>query len=189
MTTMEPYAADETDLTELYAELRRIAGYQLRRAAHHPTRHPTMVVHEAWVRMNGAKFRSRTHYLSLASRVMRNVVVDYIRRKTAERRGGAWQKITYETQSGEAAANEPLQVRLDQILDVDRALELLAQKDERKARVVEMRFFGGMEFEEIAEILGISVITVKRDWAFARAWLGRNLSGETVDTNSAAPAS
>ncbi|MBL8237383.1 MAG: sigma-70 family RNA polymerase sigma factor [Bryobacterales bacterium] len=174
----------DNDLTELYAELRKIAGFQIRKAAHHPTLHPTMLVHEAWVRLNGAKYRSKTHYLSLASRVMRNVVVDYIRRKTAERRGGAWQKVTLEVQTaGGGETQQSMHFRLDQILDVDRALELLAEKDERKAKVVEMRFFGGMEFEEIAEILGISVVTVKRDWAFARAWLGRNLSVAPADTD------
>ena len=172
----------DDDLTELYAELRKIAGFQMRKAAQHPTLHPTMLVHEAWVRLNGAKYRSKTHYLSLASRVMRNVVVDYIRRKTAERRGGSWQKITWEMHGGTGADKAPVQFRMDQILDVDRALELLAEKDERKAKVVEMRFFGGMEFEEIGEILGVSVVTVKRDWAFARAWLGRNLAGTADDT-------
>ncbi len=179
---MSAPSTPDDDLTELYSELRKIAGYQIRKAAQHPTLHPTMLVHEAWVRLNGAKYRSKTHYLSLASRVMRNVVVDYIRRKTAERRGGDWQKITLETHNSGVAGTEPMQFRMDQILDVDRALEALATRDERKAKVVEMRFFGGMEFEEIGEILGISTVTVKRDWAFARAWLARNLSGGKVDT-------
>lgn len=182
---MPALSAEDSDLTELYAELRKIAGFQIRRAAHHPTLHPTMLVHEAWVRLNGAKYKSKTHYLSLASRVMRNVVVDYIRRKTADRRGGEWRQITLEAGT---AGTEPMQFRMDQILDVDRALELLAEKDERKAKVVEMRFFGGMEFEEISEILGVSVVTVKRDWAFARAWLARNLGG-VADTNPADSAS
>jgi len=183
MQTAMQSAEDESDLTALYAELRKIAGYQIRKAAHHPTLHPTMLVHEAWVRLNGAKYRSKTHYLSLASRVMRNVVVDYIRHKTAERRGGAWKQITLETHGPGAADAHPMQFRMDQILDVDRALELLAAKDERKAKVVEMRFFGGMEFEEIAEILGVATVTVKRDWTFARAWLGRNLGGGQADTD------
>jgi RNA polymerase sigma factor (TIGR02999 family) len=183
-----PETAD-SDLTELYAELRKIAGFQIRRAAKHPTLHPTMLVHEAWVRLQGANYRSKTHYLSLASRVMRNVVVDYIRRKTAERRGGSWQKITLEMHGGTGADTATMQFRMDQILDVDRALELLAARDERKAKVVEMRFFGGMEFEEIAEILGVSVVTVKRDWAFARAWLGRNLTKVPDDTRLAAQTS
>lgn len=181
---MAALSAEDNDLTELYTELRKIAGFQIRRAAHHPTLHPTMLVHEAWVRLNGAKYKSKTHYLSLASRVMRNVVVDYIRRKTADRRGGDWKQITLEMH-GPAAAAEPMQFRMDQILDVDRALELLAEKDERKAKVVEMRFFGGMEFEEIAEILEVSVVTVKRDWSFARAWLAKNLGADTPATNFA----
>jgi RNA polymerase sigma factor (TIGR02999 family) len=176
---MPALSAEDNDLTELYAELRKIAGFQIRRAAHHPTLHPTMLVHEAWVRLNGAKYKSKTHYLSLASRVMRNVVVDYIRRKTADRRGGEWKQITLEMHGPTAVAGEPMQFRMDQILDVDRALELLAEKDERKAKVVEMRFFGGMEFEEIAEMLEVSVVTVKRDWAFARAWLAKNLGADT----------
>ena len=178
---MPALSAEDNDLTELYAELRKIAGFQIRRAAQHPTLHPTMLVHEAWVRLNGAKYKSKTHYLSLASRVMRNVVVDYIRRKTADRRGGAWKQITLEMHGPSAeAATEPMHFRMDQILDVDRALELLAEKDERKVKVVEMRFFGGMEFEEIAEMLDVSVVTVKRDWSFARAWLAKNLGADTA---------
>lgn len=172
---------DDSDLTELYEDLRRIAGFHLRRAAHHPTLHPTMLVHETWVRLNGAKYRSKTHYLALASRVMRNVVVDYIRRKTAERRGGEWRQVTLEMHGPDRG---PVQFRMDQILDVDRALEQLAERDERKAKVVEMRFFGGMEFEEIAEILEVSTVTVKRDWAFARAWLGRKLGARESDTKA-----
>src|SRR5437868_9398965 len=109
---------DDSDLAEMYAELRRIAGFQMRRAAQHPTLHPTLLVHEAWVRLNGAKYRSKTHYLSLASRVMRNVVVDYIRRKTAERRGGSWQKVTLEMSDSAPADNSRMQFRLDQVLDV-----------------------------------------------------------------------
>ncbi|MBM3755824.1 MAG: hypothetical protein FJW38_17790 [Acidobacteria bacterium] len=104
---------------------------------------------------------------------MRNVVVDYIRAKTANRRAGDWQKITLECNSADAAG--ALAFRLDEVLDLDAALDELAQQDERKARVVEMRFFGGMEFEEVAEILEVSVITVKRDWSFAKAWLGTRL--------------
>lgn len=168
---------DELALTELYEELRKIAGFHMRQAHQHPTLHPTMLVHEAWVRLNGGAYKSRTHYLAVASRAMRNVVVDYIRRKTADRRGGEWRKVTVELGN-----QEPVQFRMDQILDVDRALEELAGKDSRKARVVEMRFFGGMEFEEIAEFLEISVITAKRDWAFARAWLGTRLA--RIDTES-----
>jgi RNA polymerase sigma factor (TIGR02999 family) len=176
---MPALSAEDNDLTELYAELRKIAGFQIRRAAQHPTLHPTMLVHEAWVRLNGAKYKSKTHYLSLASRVMRNVVVDYIRRKTADRRGGDWKQITLEMHGPTAVAGEPMQFRMD------RALELLAEKDERKAKVVEMRFFGGMEFEEIAEMLEVSVVTVKRDWAFARAWLAKNLGADTAGADLA----
>lgn len=182
---MPALSAEDDDLTELYAELRKIAGFQIRRAAQHPTLHPTMLVHEAWVRLNGTKYKSKTHYLSLASRVMRNVVVDYIRRKTADRRGGDWKQITLEMHGPTAVAGEPMQFRMDQILDVDRALELLAEKDERKAKVVEMRFFGGMEFEEIAEMLEVSVVTVKRDWSFARAWLAKNLGADTAGADLA----
>lgn len=173
---------DDIELTALYEELRKIAGFHMKQAHQHPTLHPTMLVHEAWVRLNGGSFKSRTHYLAVASRAMRNVVVDYIRRKTADRRGGEWRKVTVEL-----GDREPVQFRMDQILDVDRALEELAEKDGRKARVVEMRFFGGMEFEEIAEFLEVSVITVKRDWAFARAWLGTRLAAG--DTGNAPAAS
>lgn len=164
---------ENVEISELYAELRKIASFHIRKSANHPTLHPTMLVHEAWMRIDGAAFNSKTHYLAVASRAMRNVVVDYIRAKTADRRGGDWRKITLEGNGAEAAG--ALAFRLDEVLDLDAALEELAQQDERKARVVEMRFFGGMEFEEVAEILDVSVVTVKRDWAFAKAWLGTRL--------------
>ncbi|MBM3768991.1 MAG: sigma-70 family RNA polymerase sigma factor [Acidobacteria bacterium] len=164
---------ENAEISELYGELRKIASFHIRKSVNHPTLHPTMLVHEAWMRINGAAFKSKTHYLAVASRAMRNVVVDYIRAKTANRRGGDWQKITLEGNSADAAG--ALAFRLDEVLDLDAALDELAQQDERKARVVEMRFFGGMEFEEVAEILEVSVITVKRDWSFAKAWLGTRL--------------
>jgi RNA polymerase sigma factor (TIGR02999 family) len=110
--------------------------------------------------------------MALASSAMRNVLVDYVRARLAEKRGRDWTHVSIEAR-GEP---EGITISLVQVLGVHEALERLSQLDARKARVVEMRFFGGMEFEEIAEALDISLITAKRDWQFSRAWLYDSLN-------------
>jgi RNA polymerase sigma factor (TIGR02999 family) len=103
---------------------------------------------------------------------MRNVLVDYVRARIAEKRGGDWTRVSID------GGGEPkgMTFSLAQVLDVHNALERLSQLDARKARVVEMRFFGGMDFDEIAEALNISPVTAKRDWQFSRAWLYESLT-------------
>ena len=110
--------------------------------------------------------------MALASSAMRNVLVDYVRARLAEKRGRDWTRVSIEAR-GEP---EDMTISLVQVLGVHKALERLSQLDARKARVVEMRFFGGMEFDEIAEALNISLITAKRDWQFSRAWLYDSLT-------------
>ncbi|HYR89205.1 MAG TPA: ECF-type sigma factor [Terriglobia bacterium] len=156
------------ELHVVYGELRRIAAIHLRRSAPHPTLQPTALVHEAYLRLSGSRWKSRTHCLALASRAMRQFLIDYVRTKMAQKRGGPAVHVSLEEShvSGEAA-----HIDLDRILDIDRLLDRLAREDPRKASVVEMRFFGGLEFPEIAEQLKVSLITVKRDWQFCRAWL------------------
>ena len=150
----------------IYRELRRIAAIHLRRAPAHPTLQPTMLVHEAYLRLSGYPWKSRTHYLALASRAMRQYMIDYLRAKMAQKRDGAWIRVGLEDDPGIA-----VQADVNRILDIDKLIDRLAEEDPRKATVVELRFFGGLEFSEIAERLKVSLITVKRDWQFCRAWL------------------
>jgi RNA polymerase sigma-70 factor, ECF subfamily len=154
------------DLQIIYGELRRIAAIHLRRSPAHPTLQPTMLVHEAYLRLSGYPWKSATHYLALASRAMRQFMIDYLRAKMAQKRDGTWLRVGLEDTPGNG-----VDVDLNQILDIDRLLDRLAEEDPRKASVVEMRFFGGLEFSEIAAQLKVSLITVKRDWQFCRAWL------------------
>ena len=176
---MLPGASDSVDDTEVYAEMHKIAAIHLSRSgrAGTPTLQPTALVHEAWLRLSGrASWKSKTHFLALASRTMRMVMIDAARARLAEKRGGAdAQRVDWnpEVQFGEPQQEVPL----DRVIEIDRVLTQLADKDERKANVVEMRFFGGLDFGEIAEALAISVPTAKRDWEFARAWLFSRLSG------------
>jgi RNA polymerase sigma factor (TIGR02999 family) len=132
------------------------------------TLQPTVLLHETYLRLeNRSDWASRTHFIATASRAMRHVLVDYVRHNTAAKRGRNWLRIPLNDASAEA---EP-DASLVDLLELDHALNNLAQLDVRKARVVELRFFGGLEFEEIAESLGVALPTVKRDWRFARAWL------------------
>ena len=110
--------------------------------------------------------------MAAASTTMRNVLVDHVRARLAEKRGGEWTRLSIDGGS----EPEGMTFSLAQVLDVHNALERLSQLDARKARVVEMRFFGGMDFDEIAEALNISQITAKRDWQFSRAWLYDSLT-------------
>jgi RNA polymerase sigma factor (TIGR02999 family) len=159
-------------LPVMYRELRRIAAIHLHRSAPHPTLQPTLLVHEAYLRLHGSPWKSQTHYMALASRAMRQFLIDYVRMKMAQKRDGGI-RVTFEDKEHAADAAG---VGLSRVLDIDRLLDRLAQEDPRKASVVEMRFFGGLEFSEIASQLKVSIITVKRDWQFCRAWLFKALT-------------
>jgi RNA polymerase sigma factor (TIGR02999 family) len=162
----------EADMERIYSELRRIAAFHLRRRAPKASLQPTALVNEAWLRLARRPWKSRSYFMALASTTMRNLLVDYVRARIAEKRGGEWTRITID------GGGEPngMTFSLAQVLDVHNALQRLSAIDARKARVVEMRFFGGMDFDEIAEALNVSLITAKRDWQFSRAWLYDSLT-------------
>lgn len=162
----------------VYAELRRQAAGQLRaeRAGH--TLQPTALAHEAYLRMVGRgefPWQNRAHFMAVAARAMRAILVDHARRRNALKRGGG---VTPERVDTFVARDDGGAIRFD---DLDAALHDLARLNERQARVVELRYFGGLNIEETAEVLGVSAMTVKRDWATARAWLYRELSGFESD--------
>jgi len=168
-------AAGEKLIGVLYRELHAMARRRLARERAGVTLQTTALVHEAYLRLVGQtriEYRDRGHFLALAATMMRRVLVDRARGRDAGRRGGGAEHVTLT--GVEAAGLDPA---VD-LLDIDRALDRLAAAYERPARVVELRFFGGLEFEEIAAVLEISERTAKRDWAFARAWLARELGGE-----------
>ena len=157
----------------IYAELHRIAHAQLQRERDGHTLSPTALVHEAYFKLvdvTRVEWRDRTHFLSMAARAMRRILIDYARQHGRLRRGGDRQRVTLD--EGLIAAND----QAETLLALDLALEQLAQLNERLARLVECRFFGGLTEEETAEVLGVNVRTVRRDWVKARGWLERALS-------------
>jgi RNA polymerase sigma factor (TIGR02999 family) len=162
----------QADIESIYPELHKLAAIHLRRRAPQASLQPTALINETWLRLAGQPWKSRSHFMAAASTTMRNVLVDYVRARVAEKRGGDWTRVRLD------GASEPVGMafNLAQVLDVHEALHRLSELDARKARVVEMRFFGGMEFDEIAEALNISLVTVKRDWQFSRAWLYDSLT-------------
>ena len=155
----------------VYGELHRLAGAQLRREMPGHSLQPTMLVHEAYLRLAGADvaWQNRTHFLSVAARVMRRLLVERARARRAEKRGGDAVRVTL---TDAAVAQDPVDV-----LDLDRALERLQRFDPRQAEVVELSYFGGLTYPEIASLVGISEATVARDLRHARAWLRRELAG------------
>jgi RNA polymerase sigma factor (TIGR02999 family) len=158
----------------VYQDLRRLARNQLRRDHQGWTLETTGLVHEAWLRLVDADrvdWQDRGHFLGVAARAMRQVVIEYARRRSAEKRGGGVRAATLDEQV------IPIDEHAEWLLDLNEALERLAAHRERLARVVECRFFAGLSNEETAEALGSSVRTVKRDWTFARSWLQRELGG------------
>jgi RNA polymerase sigma factor (TIGR02999 family) len=159
-------------LPQVYQELRQIAAARLRREQTGHTLHPTEVVHEAFMKLvplERIQWQDRAHFFAIASRAMRNVLVDHaLRRKTAKRGGG---ELNVTLDDGAASGERPL----EELIALSRALDELERIDERQARVVECRFFGGLSLDETAEALDISAATVSRDWTFARAWLHRAL--------------
>ena len=153
-------------------ELRRLARGCLRRERRNHTLQTTALVNEAYIRLANQRhtdWRNRAQFFGIAATLMRRILVDYARRRGYEKRGGEAVTIPLD----EAAVLSP--ERGAELIALDEALQRLAAHDERKHRVVELRYFGGASSEEIAEILGVSAITVKRDWQVAKAWLHREL--------------
>jgi RNA polymerase sigma factor (TIGR02999 family) len=167
-------AALELLVPVVYREMRRLAAGYLRNERTGHTLQPTALAHEAYLRLVGREniqWQNRAHFLGVAARVMREILVDHARRRKAFKRGGG-QPLTVFDEALDVAGNR--QIAFD---DLDQALVDLARLSERQARVVELRYFGGLTIEETGEVLGVSPVTVKRDWATARAWLYRELSG------------
>jgi RNA polymerase sigma factor (TIGR02999 family) len=163
------------NLTPLvYKDLRRLAGDALGRESPGHTLSATALVHEVYLRLidqRRVRWENRAHFFGAAAHIMRRVLVDHARAKTAAKRGGSSTKIAIED---DAAIVGGL---AEDIVDLDMALNRLAAVDDRKARVVEMKFFGGMTNLEVATALGISDATVERDWKMARAWLINAVGG------------
>jgi RNA polymerase sigma-70 factor, ECF subfamily len=156
-----------------YSELRRLADSYLRRERSDHTLQPTALVHEAYMRLVDQEqpdYRNRAHFFGVAAQLMRQILVDHARTRNAGKRGGGGEKVPLDS----VAASSDL--RPDAFLDLDRALQKLEERDPRKARVIEMRFFGGLTAEETAELLEVSVETVRRDLRLGQAWLQRDLA-------------
>jgi len=154
-------------LPQIYDELRRLAGSYMSRERSDHTLEPTALVHEAYLRLIDQRrvdWKNRAQFFGLAANMMRRVLVNHARDRAAEKRGGSSPRVTLSMAEG-------LEQPGFDIMAVDEALEKLAALDPRKTQIVEYKFFTGLTTEEIAEVLGISVATVEREWKFARAWL------------------
>lgn len=170
----ESGAADEM-MPLVYDELRRQARRYLRRERANHTLQSTALVHEAYIRLVGQRdvtWQNRAHFFGIAAEMMRRILVNYALRSGRVKRGG--EAVTIALDGGIQVADTSTDVNL---LDLDEALCRLAEMDERQARLVELKYFGGLSIEETAEVLGISNATVKREWNVARAWLRAELSG------------
>lgn len=163
---------DDAALAELtplvYAELRRLAHRHMGAERPDHTLQTTALVNEAYLRLadqTDPRWQNRAHFFAVAAQVMRQILVNYAKSYRAQKRGGGALKI----ELGETAIVSPELSK--EIVDLHEALEKLTKLDSRKARVVELKYFGGLNYEEMAEVLNISSITVRRDWRFAKAWL------------------
>lgn len=172
-------AALDALLPIVYAELRRVADAHLRRERAPPlSLQATALVHEAYLKLAGGaavEWQDRTHFLAVAARMMRQILVDHARRRDAGKRDGG-ERVTLSALD----AHDPRQ--MVDLLALDQALDSLEALDERKARVVEMHIFAGLDFAEIGEVLGLSRATLDRDFRAARAWLFRALSAQGANT-------
>ena len=156
----------------VYEELRQLAHRYMRSERPGHTLQATALVNEAYLRLadqTTPQWRDRTHFFAVAARMMRHILVDYARgRQRAKRDGGIKVEL-----SDDILVTE---TEIGRVVDLNDALERLAEMDRRASQVVELRYFGGMNYEEIAEVLSISAITVRRDWEFAKAWLHQDLT-------------
>jgi RNA polymerase sigma factor (TIGR02999 family) len=174
-------AAFEQLLPLVEAELRRLARTYMARERRGHTLQTTALINEAFVRLvdtQGLRWQDRSHFLAISARLMRRVLVDHARARGYQKRGGGAQRVTLT--DALVITSEP-SVHL---IDLDRALESLGAVDPRKAKVVELRFFGGLSVEETANVLHLSTDSIKRDWRLAKLWLLRELEGPAPDRRS-----
>ncbi|MEP6671566.1 MAG: sigma-70 family RNA polymerase sigma factor [Chthoniobacter sp.] len=166
----EPDAAGAL-LTQVYAELRSLARAKMAREQPGHTLQPTALVHEAWLCLGHQPFENRAHFFSAAAEAMRRILIDRARRKLAAKHGaGAEHVDAHDIEIAAPTAKD------DELLAIHEALDALATHDPRKAELVKLRYFVGLTIDETAEVLGISAPTAKRDWAYARAWLFREIN-------------
>jgi RNA polymerase sigma factor (TIGR02999 family) len=170
-------AALEELTPRVYRELHKLARAYLRRGRPNQSLQPTALINEAYLRLldraQPVQWENRAHFFGIAARLMRMILVDHARVNHAAKRGGAAAAVTLD----DCMAVSP--ERAPDVLEIDEALSRLASVDERKAKVIELRYFGGMDREEVAEAMGLTVATVKRDLRLGEAWLRRFLAGES----------
>jgi RNA polymerase sigma-70 factor, ECF subfamily len=157
----------------VYGELHRLAAGQMRRERGEHTLQATALVHETYLRLCGSEpidWQNRAHFFAVAAQQLRRVLVDYARRRQSQKRGSG--QIRFALEEGDG----PVVSRDERLVAIDEALTRLEAMDDRAARVIELRFFGGLSEKEAAEALGISVATLKRDWEFARTWIASQLT-------------
>ena len=170
---------DESALARLtplvYDELRRIAHRYVQRERSGHTLQTTALVHEAYLRLAGdqrIEWQDRAHFFAVSAQVMRHILIDHARRRRYVKHGGDAPHVSL------TDSNAMTPQRANELVSLDEALEELAKLDERKSRVVELRYFGGLSLEETAEVIEVSVMTVRRDWRAAKAWLFRRMKDE-----------
>ena len=171
----DPKAASEL-LPIVYGELRRLAAQKMANEAAGHTLQPTALVHEAWMRLGGADapaFQNRAHFFGAAAEAMRRILIEHARRRRAAKRGAGVEVVALDGLEIPSPVGDD-----DQLLAVDEALGKFAAVDPRKAELVKLRYFVGLDFEEAAAALGIAVPTAKQWWAYARAWLTVEMRGE-----------
>jgi len=170
----DPSAAEQL-LPLIYDELRKLAAAKLAREFAGQTLQPTALVHEAWLRLGGPEqpdWENRAHFFASAAEAMRRILIERARRRQAERHGGGLVRVTTDDVMPEIAAPGSD----EELLAVHEALDQLALHDSRKAELVKLRYFVGLTFEQAAEVLNIAAPTAKRDWAYARAWLFKEIT-------------
>lgn len=167
-------------LPEVYDALRRLSQHKLSSESPGQTLQATALVHEAWLRLSGGssprRWSNQSHFFAAAAEAMRRILIDNARRKKAIRHGGAWARVEGEEALTQIAAPQGDD---EELLRVHDALDRLETVDPRKAQLVKLHYFAGLSLKESGEALGISEPTAKRDWAFARAWLFRDLQSRT----------
>ncbi|HKR15587.1 MAG TPA: sigma-70 family RNA polymerase sigma factor [Pyrinomonadaceae bacterium] len=162
------HAAVDLLLPVIYDELRKLAANYLRRERPDHTLQPTALVHEAYLRLvdqTRVNWQNRAHFFGVAAQIMRRLLVDHARKHNAEKRGQDFQKLSLDENIDRAVE------RSSELIALDDALKALADFDEQKARMVELRYFGGLSIEETADVMGVTPTTIKRHWRFAKAWL------------------